>query len=179
MQVVIPSFLCYYSLRVSAILDHFGYPPPHLGQWQQCIWHDLGATQESLHLMRNCLSRGLPTVASLPKAEPPLSSYKPASTPILPSHGGKFVKASKGGSSTPGAATARPSLPTVITSPKMEIKKKKKKQKAVKRTVTSETISPPEGKRKLILGSPDSEAEGPLRDSDCTESVPVHSPLTP
>ena len=28
---------CYYSLWVSAILNHFGYPPPHLDQWQQRV----------------------------------------------------------------------------------------------------------------------------------------------
>ena len=41
-----------YSLRVSAVLDHFGYLAPHLDQWQQRIWYDLGATQEVLHQMR-------------------------------------------------------------------------------------------------------------------------------
>ena len=50
-----PTF-AFYSLRVLAILNHFGYPPPHLDQLQQCIWFNLGATQEVLHQMRNCLS---------------------------------------------------------------------------------------------------------------------------
>ena len=45
-----------YSLRVSAVLDHFGYPAPHLDQWQQHVWYDLGATQETLHQMRIRLS---------------------------------------------------------------------------------------------------------------------------
>ena len=45
-----------YSLRVSAVLDHFGYPAPHLDQWQQHVWYDLGATQEVLHQMRIRLS---------------------------------------------------------------------------------------------------------------------------
>ena len=45
-----------YSLRVSAVLDHFGYPAPYLDQWQQRVWYDLGATQEILHQMRTCLS---------------------------------------------------------------------------------------------------------------------------
>ena len=85
--------------------------------------------------------------------------------PIHPSHGGKFVKASKGGGSTPGAATTGPSLPIAIISPKTEIKKKKK-QKSTKCTVTSETVSLPEKKKKLISESPDSQAEGPFGDSD-------------
>ena len=34
----------------------FGYPAPHLDQWQQRIWYDLGAIQEILHQMRIRLS---------------------------------------------------------------------------------------------------------------------------
>ena len=57
----------FYSLRVSAVLDHFGYPAPHLDQWQQRVWYDLGATQEVLHQMRIRLSQGLPAIASPPR----------------------------------------------------------------------------------------------------------------
>ena len=113
-------------------------------------------------------------MASPQRAEPPLSLHKPASTPIHPNQGGKFVKASKDGGPTPGAATARSSLSTATTSPKTETKRKKKR-KTTKRTVTSETVSPPEKKVKLILESPDSEVEGPFRDSDHTESVSENS----
>ena len=96
---------CHYSLRVSAILDHFGYPPPHLDQWQQHIWYDLGAAQEFLHQMHSRLARGLPTITSPSKAKSCPSSTEPATMPISPSYGGKFVKASGGGSSAPRAAT--------------------------------------------------------------------------
>ena len=178
MRVVIPSSLCHYSLRVSAILDHFGYPAPHLDQWQQRVSYDLGAAQESLHFMCNCLARGLPTVASPPKFEPSLSLQNPTSMPIRPSHGGKFVKASKGGGPRSCTTTTRHSSSTAIASPKTEIKKKKKR-KVVKHIVTSETINPPEKKRKLISQSPDSEAEGPFRDSDHTESALEYSPPAP
>ena len=99
------SLHCFYSLRVSAVLDHFGYPAPHLDQWQQCIWFDLGATQEALHQMLTHLSRGLPMIASPPRAESPPPSRKPATVPICPSHGGKFVKASKGESSAPSTVS--------------------------------------------------------------------------
>ena len=156
---------CFKSRRVSATLDHIGYPPPPLDQWQQCIWYDLGTAQESLHLMCNCLVQGLPAAASPTRVEPPSSFFKPATTPIHPKYGGKFVKASKGEGSTPGTVTAGPSLSTATTSPKTE-KKKKKRWKATKRTVTSETVSSPEKRRKLVSESPDSEAEGPFRDSD-------------
>ena len=93
--------------------------------------------------------------------------------PIRPTHEEKFVKASKGESSAPSTASTGPSSPVATTSPKTEIKKKRKR-KSVKRTVTSETVSPPEKKRKIISESPDSQAEGPFRDSD-TISAPEDS----
>ena len=179
MRVAIPSSLCHYSLWVSAVLDHFGYPAPHLDQWQQCVWYDLGAAQESLYLMCNCLARGLPAVASLLRCEPSLSLQKPTSMPIHPSHGGKFIKASKGGGPPSCTSTTGHSSSTETASPKTEIKKKKKKWAVAKCTITSETISPPEKKRKLISESPNSEAEGPFRDSDRTESAPEYSPPAP
>ena len=153
----------FYSLRVSAVLDHFGYPAPHLDQWQQHIWYDLGATQEVLHQMCICLSRGLPAIASPPRTESPSPSRRPAAAPIRPTHEEGFVKASKGGSSASSTASTGPSSPLVTTSPKMELKKKK------------ETVSPPEKRKKIISESPDSQAEGPFCDSD-TVSVSEDSP---
>ena len=108
MQVFSLSSLLY-SLRVSAVLDHFGYPAPHLDQWQQRVWYDLGATQEVLHQMRIHLSRGLPAIASPPRAESPSPSHRPAAALICPIHEGEFVKASKGGSSAPSTASTGPS----------------------------------------------------------------------
>ena len=172
MQVLLLSSLLY-SLRVSAVLDHFGYQAPHLDQWQQCVWYDLGATQEVLHQMHICLSRGLPAIASPPRAESPPPSRRPAATPICPVHEGGFVKTSRGESSAPSTASTGPSSPVVTTSPKTEIKKKRKR-KSVKRTVASETVSPPEKRKKIISESPDSQAEGPFRDSD-TISAPEDS----
>ena len=159
---------------MSAVLDHFGYPAPHLDQWQQRIWYDLGATQEVLHQMRIHLSRGLPATASPPRAESPLPSRRPAAAPIHPNHGGKFVKASKGESSAPSTTSTGPSSPIATTSPRTE-KKKRRKHKSVKRTVTSEMVSPPEKKKKVISESPDSQAEGPFYDTD-TVSAPEDSP---
>ena len=172
MQVLSLSSLLY-SLRVSAVLDHFGYPAPHLDQWQQRVWYNLGATQEVLYQMRIRLSRGLPAIASPPRAESPPPSRRPAATPIRPVHEGGFVKTLKGESSAPSTASTGPSSPVATTSPKTEIKKKRKR-KSVKRTVTSETVSPPEKKKKIISESPDSQAEGPFHDSD-TISVPEDS----
>ena len=169
-------FSLLYSLRVSAVLDHFGYPVPHLDQWQQCVWYDLGATQEVLHQMHIGLSRGLPAIASPRRTESPSPSRRPAAAPIHPTHEEEFIKASKGEGSAPSTTSTGPSSPLVTTSPKTEIKKKRKR-KSVKRTVTSETVSPPEKRKKIISESPDSQAEGPFCDSD-TVSVPEDSPYT-
>ena len=155
---------------MSAVLDHFGYPAPHLDQWQQRVWYDLGATQEILHQMRIRLSRGLPAIASPPRTESPSPSRRPAAAPICPIHEGEFVKASKGGSSAPSTASTGPSPSVATTSPKTEIKKKRKR-KPSKCTITSETVSPPEKrKKKVISESPDSQAEGPFCDSDTTSA---------
>ena len=94
--------------------------------------------------------------------------------PIRSSHGGKFVKASKVENSAPSTASTGPSSPIVTTSPKTEIKKRRKRKPA-KCTVTSETVSPPEKKKKVISESPDSQAEGPFYDTD-TVSAPEDSP---
>ena len=161
---------------MSAILDHFGYPAPHLDQWQQCISYDLGATQEALYQMRTHLSRGLPTIASPPRAESPPPPCRPAVTPICPSHGGKFVKALKAESSAPSTTSTRPSSPIATTSPKTEIKKRRKR-KSAKCTVTSEMVSPPERKKKVVSESPDSQAKGPFYNTD-TVSAPEGSPHT-
>ena len=163
-----------YSLRVSALLNHFGYLTPHLDQWQQHIWYDLGATQEVLHQMRIRLSQGLPAIASPPRAESPSPSRRPAVAPIRPIHEEEFIKASKGGSSAPSTVSTGPSPPVVTTSPKTEIKKKRNR-KPSKCTVTSEMVSPPEKKKKKVISeSPDSQAEGPFHDSN-TMSAPEDS----
>ena len=115
-------------------------------------------------------------IASPPRAELPSSSRRPAAAPIRPTHEGEFIKASKGEGSAPSTTSTGPSSPLVTTSPKMEIKKKRKR-KSVKHTVTSEMVSPPEKRKKIISEFPDSQAEGPFCDSD-TVSVPEDSPHT-
>ena len=179
MLVLIQFPWCCYSLLVSAIFYHFGYPSLQLDQWQQCTWYDLGAAQYLLHQMRNCLLWGLPAIASPPRAEPALSIYMPASALSHPVPGGKFVKASQSGNATNGVTAAGASSTSVALPPKTEAKRKKKKLKTPKCTVTSETVSLPETmKKKVISESPDSEAEGSFRDSNHTESAPENSPHT-
>ena len=162
---------------MSAVLNHFGYPAPHLDQWQQRMWYDLGATQEALHQMRTHLLQGLPMIASPPTAKSPPPSHRAAAMPICPSHGGKFIKVLKGESSAPRTTSTGPSLPIATTSPKMQIKKRRKRKSAMC-TVTSKTVSPPEKKKKVMSESPDSQAEGPFYDTD-TVSVPEDSPHAP
>ena len=96
---------------MSAVLNHFGYPVPHLDQWQQRIWYDLGATQEVLHQMRISLSRGLPTIASPPRAESPPPSCRPAAVPIRPSHGGNLLR--------PQKVRAQPPVPRALGPPRL------------------------------------------------------------
>ena len=129
--------------------------------------------------MRNCLAKGLPAAASPPRVKPPSSSFLPTSSATHPTHGGKFVKASKGGGPLQNAATARPSSAAMVTPPKTEAKKRKKRRATPKCTVTSETMPVVEKRTKVVPESPDSEEEGPFRDSDRTVSAPENSPNTP
>ena len=116
-------------------------------------------------------------ITSPPRAESPPPSCRPAAMPIRPSHGGKFVKASKGESSALSTMSTGPSSPIATTSPKTEIKKRRKR-KSAKCTVTSEMVSPLEKKKKVISESPDSQDEGPFYDTD-TVSVPKDSSQAP
>ena len=170
----------FYSLRVSAILDHFGYPHPQLDQWQQRTWYDLGSVQDLLHRMRNRLAKGLSAVASPPRSGPHDSPLSPTSTATRPHHVSALVKASRGGGPAQDTATTEPSTSATKTPPKTEGKKQRRKKRTIpKCTVTSETIPSVEKKPKVFSESPDSEADGPFRDSDRTVSAPEGSPNTP
>ena len=159
------------------ILDHFGYPHPQLDQWQQRTWFDLGAVQDLLHRMRNRLAKGLPAVASPPRSGPLDSPLLPTSTATRPNRGSVLVKASRGEGPAQDTATTGPSTSATESPPKREGKRQRKKKQTIpKCTVTSETIPSVEKKPKVFSKSPDSEAEGPFRDSDCTISVPEGSP---
>ena len=169
----------FYSLRVSAILDHFGYPHPQLDQWQQHTCYDLGSVQDLLHCMRNRLAKGLPAVASPLRSGPLNSPLLPTSTATRPNRGSILVKASRGGGPAQDTTTTGPSTSATKTPPKTEGKKQRKKKRTIpKCTVTSETLPPAEKKPKVFSESPDFEVEGPFRDSDHTVSPPEGSPDT-
>ena len=40
------------SLRVCAVLDHFGYPAPPIGDWRQVKWYNLRLVQQILEEMQ-------------------------------------------------------------------------------------------------------------------------------
>ena len=168
-----------YSLRVSAIFDHIGYPSPQLDQWQQCTWYDLGATQDLLHRMRNRLAKGLPAVASPLRTGPHDSPLLPTSSATRPIRGSELIKAPRGGGPPQDATTTEPSAIATVAPPKTEAKRQKNKRRTTpKCTVTSKTIPSAEKKPRVFSESPDSEAKGPFRDSDCTISTPKDSPDT-
>ena len=164
---------------MSAILDHSGYPHPQLDQWQQRTWYDLGAIQDLLHHMRNRLVKGLAAGASPPRPGPHDSPLPPTSSATRPDHGSILVKASRGGGPAQETATTGPSISATESPPKTEGKRQRKKKRTIPScTVTSETIPAVEKKPKVFSESPDSEAEGPFRDSDRTVSTPEGSPDT-
>ena len=69
-----------FSLRVAAILDHFGYPTPSLTEWQQHIWYDLDAIHSCVYEMRHRLAMGRApqphSVSSTVSATPSASSVQ-------------------------------------------------------------------------------------------------------
>ena len=93
----------------------FGYPAPHLDQWQQRVWYDLGATQKyyirCIFAFHEAFPR--PPVLQGPSHLLPLAGQLQHRSG--PKHGGKFVKALKGESSAPSTASTGPSSPMATT----------------------------------------------------------------
>ena len=58
------SYLCF-SLRVSSVFDHFGYPAPPLGEWRHAKWYNLRLVQEVLKSMQHRVSNGMTPLPSL------------------------------------------------------------------------------------------------------------------
>ena len=75
-------YLCF-SLRVSSVFDHFGYPAPPLGEWRHAKWYDLRLVQEVLESMQHRVSNGMTPLPSLQAlAAPPRTA--PATTQRSP-----------------------------------------------------------------------------------------------
>ena len=47
------------SLRVCAVLDHFGYPAPPIGDWRHVKWYNLRLVQQTLEEMQQRVTSGL------------------------------------------------------------------------------------------------------------------------
>ena len=185
-----------FSLRVGAILDHFGYPTPSLTEWQQHIWYDLGATHSCVYEMRNRLPMGHPPQPR--SMSPVVSATTSASSAQFHPHVGQKAPRAPA-ESTPVASTPGQSAkaPPQLSSTKGKDKRKRKKRKegdaspqrpkkhkkraasvassdteiyenpTVKKEEAPAGIAPPE--------SSDSQAEGPFTnrsDSEGTESAP-------
>ena len=197
-----PQFCSYYhvnfiySLRVGAILDHFGYPTPSLTEWQQHIWYDLGAIHSCVYEMRDRLAMGR---SPQPRSVSPIASAT-ASASSVQSHprvGQKALRIppeSAPAASTTGQPAETPSQPSPAKSKDRRKKKKRReddasppKAKRSKKKTTSvvssdtEIYDDPAVKKEeapvnvVPPESSDSQAEGPFTnrsDSDGTESAP-------
>ena len=47
------------SLQVCAVLDHFGYPAPPIGDWRHVKWYNLQLVQQTLEEMQQRVTSGL------------------------------------------------------------------------------------------------------------------------
>ena len=117
-----------FSLKVGAILDHFGYPTPSLTEWQQHIWYDLGAIHSCVYKMRNRLAMGR---SPQPRSASPVASATTSASSVQfhPCVGQKAPRAPPG--STPAATTTgRPAeTPPPLSPAKSKDKRKKRRRK--------------------------------------------------
>ena len=183
-----------FSLRVGAVLDHFGYPAPSLADWQQHIWYDLGAIHSCVYEMRHRLAAGRspqPRPIS-PTAHVLTSAASVQSHPRVGQKGLRIAPESVPAASTTGQPTE--ALPDPSSAKSKDRRKKKKKEaesspprpKRPKKRAASvassdtEIYEPPVKKEEappLVVPaeSSDSQAEGPFTnrsDSEGTESAP-------
>ena len=117
-----------FSLRVGAILDHFGYPTPSLAEWQQHIWYDLGAIHSCVYEMQNRLAMGR---SPQPRSVGPAvrATTSASSVQFHPRVGQKTLKAPPESAPT-ASTTGQPSeAPPQLSSAKSKGKHKKKKRK--------------------------------------------------
>ena len=79
-QCLIFTTLYFCSLRVCAVLDHFGYPTPAIGDWRHVKWYNLRLVQQTLEEMQQRVTNGLTPL-------PPLqitSSFGPSAGSTAP-----------------------------------------------------------------------------------------------
>ena len=69
------------SLRVCAVLDHFGYPAPPIGDWRHMKWYNLRLVQQTLEEMQQQVTSGLtpvPPLQIIPSSGPSAGSTAPS-----------------------------------------------------------------------------------------------------
>ena len=68
------------SLQVCAVLDHFGYPAPPIGDWRHMKWYNFRLVQQTLEEMQQRVTSGLTPLPPLQIA----SSSGPSAGSITP-----------------------------------------------------------------------------------------------
>ena len=58
-QCLMFTTLYFCSLQVCAVLDHFGYPAPPIGDWRHVKWYNLRLVQQTLEEMQQRVTSGL------------------------------------------------------------------------------------------------------------------------
>ena len=79
-QCLMFTTLYFCSLRVCAVLDHFGYPAPPIGDWRHMKWYNLRLVQQTLEEMQQRVTSGLTPLPPLQIA----SSFGPSAGPTVP-----------------------------------------------------------------------------------------------
>lgn len=182
----------FFSLKVGAVFDHFGYPAPRLDEWQQRTWYDLGAAQSLLQAMRSRLIRGCPAVAG-PIVPATLTPTTRSTASSARSSIGNKAPRTLAGQLQVAQAVSTPASSTSQSSnvPRKGQKKGQKKGKRKRTPVPSEDgdnspVSPKQQKvggeePKTSSGSDSSPPDGPYtnRDSDATDSAPEGQACAP
>ena len=183
----------FFSLKVGAVLDHFGYPAPRLDEWQQRTWYDLGTAQDFLQTMRSRLVRGCPAVAGLTVPATLAPATVSTAPPARSSVGKKAPRTLAGQLQVARAvSTSTSSTSQSRNAPHKGQKKGQKKRKRKSTPVPSEgsnvgPVSPkqqkvaeeePKTSTESIASSP---PDGPYtnRDSDATDSSPEGKACVP
>ena len=79
-QCLMFTTLYFCSLRVCAVLDHFGYPAPPIGDWRYVKWYNLRLVQQTLEEMQQRVTSGLTPLPPLQIA----SFFGPSAGPTVP-----------------------------------------------------------------------------------------------
>ena len=83
------TLLYFFSLRVCAVFDHFGYPTPPIGDWRNVKWYNLRSVQQTLEEMQQQVTSGLTPLHPLqitPSLGPSAGSITPAGPSASSSH---------------------------------------------------------------------------------------------